>query len=226
MSNLIKILFIGIILVSSIEVQAQKDTTILFLNPQPESKKEINKITKDWMGRYRDTTHLAWLEINMRGIFKITAVMMQMEKVELEKNPKYKVENKFIYGIKENDSLPVVLEDGVYHFAYPYKNEIFSFNGEYSLRKMDKNSFILSSQDETDSTYQLSQFYISENTIEYYSFDQYQFAQKNDSLQTESIDLNEFKVVKAFRIQDEAFFDYPGVQKYFKLENVFVREEE
>ncbi|MCB0476525.1 MAG: hypothetical protein KDC84_00075 [Crocinitomicaceae bacterium] len=226
MSNLVKILIIGIILQSSVHSIAQKDTTVLFLHSQPVSKKEISKITKEWFGKYRDTANLAWLEINMRGIFKITAVMMQMKKPDLEKNPKYSVRNNFIFGVKENDSLPVVLEEDVYHFAYPYKNEVFSFNGDFSLKKMDSHTFLLSSKDQTDSTFQISQFYFNEKTIEYYSFDPYTFDSKNDSLSNHFINIDESTLVKALKIRDEEFFDYPGVQKYFHLENVFIREEE
>ncbi len=226
MSNLVKILLFGSFLILSNTILTQQDTTILFLHSQPESKNSIKKIKKDWHGRYRDTSNLAWMEINSRGIFKITAVMMQMEKEKIEKSEKYSIRNKHIFGVKENDSLPVVLESGIYHFAYPYKNEVFSFNGEYALKQMDEHTFLLSSKDLTDSTFQLSQLYLNEKSIEYYSFDQYRFNIKNDTLSSQFLQVDETTMVKSIRIKDPEFFDFPGVQKYFQLENVFIREEE
>ena len=225
MSNLSKILLLGGFLIISNSILSQKDTTILFLNGQPEHKESLKKIKKSWIGKYGDTTKLAWLEINQRGIFKITAVMMQMEQSKVEKNEKYEVRNEFIFGVKKNDSLPAVLENGIYHFAYPYKNEVYSFNGEYDLKQMDESMFLLSTKDMTVSTYQLSQFYFAENSVEYYSFDQYQFALKNDSLSTNHLEIDEYTIVKSLMIKDPEFFDYPGIQKYFQLENVFIREE-
>jgi hypothetical protein len=225
MSNLVKILLIGLLLSNSTYLKAQKDTTILFHDAHPVNKKEVLSLKKSNFGIYKDTANLAWMEINEIGVFKTTTVLMQMPKDELEKDEKYKVIDGWIYGVTKTDSLPCTLDEGIYHFGYPYRTEVLSFNGKYSLRKIDANTFLLNSQQKTDSTWQISQFYADGKTIEYYGFDQYEFASKNDTLGFQSINLDENTVVKSLILKDPEFFEYPGVQKYFRLESVYIRED-
>lgn len=225
MSNLVKILFFGFIFTNGFSLFSQSDTTVLFQEAHPQSSKEISKIKSSNYGRYKDTTNYAWLEVNEIGIFKTTTVFMEIPKKEVDKNDKYKVLDGWIYGIKK-DSLPAVLEGENYVFGMPVKTEVLSYNGKYSLRKIDANTVILNSQRETDSTWSIAQIYFEGNTVEYYSFDLYDFAQKNDTLQSEFTKINDDLVIKSLEIRDPEFFFYPGVQKYFKLESVFIRKED
>ena len=226
MSNLVKILFIKFVFLFSNLLVAQKDTIILFQDKHPINANEVPKIKKSNFGLYKDTTNLAWIEINEIGIYKTTTVLMQLPKEAVEKNEKYKVVDGWIYGVKKNDSLPCVLEDDQYVFGYPYRTEVLSYNGKFALKKIDNQTFLLNQQLKTDSTWQISQLYMDGNTIEFYSFDQYEFAKKNDTLQNTFLNYDEKEVIQSIKIKDPEFFLYPGIQKYFSLENVFVRKED
>lgn len=225
MSNLVKIFLIGILLCNSVFILAQKDTTILFLGTQPNSKKAIDEIPDSFFGLYKDTSEVSWIEVSERGIIKTTTVLMEMTKKDVDNNEKYKVVNGWIYGVHKKDSLPCKLMDGIYTFGFPYTNEVFSFNGDYALKQMDANTYILNTQHKSDSTWQISQLYFDEKSVELYSFDQYKFAIKNDSLSKSFGEINEWNILESLHINDPEFFDYPGVQKYFKLQNVFIRKE-
>lgn len=226
MSNLVKILFIALFIGQSVFSWAQKDTTILFQNSQPLGLKEVSKIDKSLYGMYKDTANDTWLQISMRGFYKTATMFMQMPKTEVDENDQYWVKEGWIYGITKSDSLPCELENDTYYFGIPRKSELFSFNGEYSLKQLDAQTYILNTKLYADSSYQISKIYIENNTVELYSFDQFTFALKNDSLGVNYFDASETLVLKSLIIKDPEFFNYPGVQKYFKLENVFVRTEE
>lgn len=224
MSNLVKILFLGFLLGNSFSILAQKDTTILFYGAQPTNVEPISEVEKSLFGMYKDTSNSVWLQINIRGIFMTTAIMMDISKKDVDNNEQYKVIDGWIYGVSKRDSLPCELDGGIYHFGFPKKIELFSFDGKSNLKMIDEKTFMLSSKQKTDSTWQISQFYIDANTIEYYSFDQYKFSESNDSLSVKYFDVNENEILKSLVIKDPEFFNYPGVQGFFKLENVFRKE--
>jgi hypothetical protein len=124
-----------VIFTSSFSQQISYD----FVIPLPPESSNLMAIPPKLFGVYQDSAQKQIITVKQRGIFMQTTVYGQLPVAVVDTSTKYKVRNESIFGIVENDSLPCFKKDSIYYFGMHKTSEIFSFNGENAMRKVDVN---------------------------------------------------------------------------------------
>jgi hypothetical protein len=168
-------LFISFVCLIQFIGYSQPDTTNFsyYFKNNSAVYKQINGVDTRFFGKYtlkpnkHNEIRVAagdYFIIDSSGIYIEKNNLISISKAEVRENGKYNVINGFLFGVINNDSIPVVLQDDKYFFLTPTKSFLFekthhfmykvntnSFlvfskedNGYYSLLKIDFNGSILS----------------------------------------------------------------------------------
>jgi hypothetical protein len=123
----------------SINQGFSQQLTYDFVVPLPPESSDLMAIPPKLFGVYLDTATDQKITVKQRGIFMSKTVYGQLPVSLVDTSSVYKVRNQSIFGIVENDSLPCFKKDSLYYFGMVKSSEIFSFNGDNSMRKLDEN---------------------------------------------------------------------------------------
>lgn len=152
MTKLVKyLLIIGLIFNLTSVFSQQK--TYDFVVPLPPESHNLMAIPPKLFGIYIDSSTQQKIIVKQRGIFIQRTIYGQLPVSVVDTSSVYEVRNESIFGIVENDSLPCFKKDSTYYFGMLKTSEVFSFNGENAMRKVDINQddyeyFVCSKADE------------------------------------------------------------------------------
>ena len=80
--------------------------------------------------------------IDSSGIYISKNNLISITKEEVRENGKYNVVNGYLFGVKQNDSVAVFLQDDRYFFLMPTKSYLYH-NLSHTMYKVNSNSFIV-----------------------------------------------------------------------------------
>ncbi|HIP37112.1 MAG TPA: hypothetical protein EYG85_09695 [Crocinitomix sp.] len=139
-------------------VYAQQDTTnfsYYFKNNTADYQK-VNVVPKRFYGIYelkpnkRNEIRIAagdYFIIDSSGIYISKNNLISITKEEVRENGKYNVKNGYLFGVKANDSIPVVLQKDKYYFLIPVKSYLYS-TSSHVMYKINSSSFIIFSKED------------------------------------------------------------------------------
>lgn len=114
-----------------------------FSNPLPTEEKKVQSVDKKWFGEYKDEKRALAYNFSADGITIISTQVSSVSKRMVRESSKYSVKDDFIHGVVENDSLPCVLEKGVYYFGIRNRDAVIYKNSPTQLTRLNDREYIL-----------------------------------------------------------------------------------
>lgn len=114
-----------------------------FISPLPPESAHIHAVDAHLFGVYKADSSDIVYEFNAAGIFTRSLSIVPISRETVRETSTYRISGNYIHGIKENDSLPCVLEGEYYFVGVPRRDTIVSMNSKNELRKMGSGEYIL-----------------------------------------------------------------------------------
>lgn len=109
----LKNLLLSVFLFSQGLFTLSQNYSVYFEKPHPEAGKV--KDADFIQGQYQDTSlHQATWIFNEKGIYTSEVIPLKIPKAEVRESSKYNVSNGYIFGVKDNDSLPYIMQGDAY----------------------------------------------------------------------------------------------------------------
>jgi len=133
------LLFSTCVILSSAFSQISYDFAI----PVPPKSKEVKVVNANYFGTYTSENSQFTYEFNETGIYVISINVNSISKETVRESTKYTVKNNFIFGVKENDSIPCVLENDNYYFGIKNRDKIAGYGSNNVLLELKMNQFVV-----------------------------------------------------------------------------------
>lgn len=117
------------------------------------SLNSVNNVTADKYGKYELKAEAGnemrraagnFIFVDETGIYIKKNKLLNISREEVRENPKYSVNDNYIHGVIENDSLPVALDGELYYFLVPAKTYLIETPlGINKLMQISKTQYAL-----------------------------------------------------------------------------------
>lgn len=114
-----------------------------FMSPLPPESERHQAVDQQYFGIYEADSSGIVYEFNAAGVFTRSLSVIPISRSLVRETSTYRVSGDYIYGLKENDSLPFVLEGENYFVGIPRRDTIVGINSKNELRKVANGAYIL-----------------------------------------------------------------------------------
>jgi hypothetical protein len=114
-----------------------------FREPVPSAADRVYSVDATYFGKYRDENTASVYEFSADGILLTSVNMSSISKKMVRESPNYSVKEGFIYGVVAGDSIPCVLEKGMYFFGIRNHEQLVSLGSSAALTKLNGRTYIL-----------------------------------------------------------------------------------
>lgn len=135
--------FILIVIFDSIITGSIAQTSYDFAIPVPPRAREVKAVNVNYFGIYTSENSPFTYEFNETGIYVISTNINSISKETVRESTVYTVRNEHIFGVKENDSIPCVLEDNRYYFGIKNREKISGYASKNVLLELKMNQYVL-----------------------------------------------------------------------------------
>jgi hypothetical protein len=118
-------------------------TSYDFAIPVPPRAREVKAVNVNYFGTYMSENSPFTYEFNETGIYVISTNINSISKETVRESTTYTVRNEHIFGVKENDSIPCVLEDNRYYFGIKNREKIGGYASKNVLLELKMNQYVL-----------------------------------------------------------------------------------
>ena len=112
-----------------------------FAQALPPEAMNVQHVDKPYRAIYTNENNQ--FEFTEAGIFTLTTVVHSISRETLRESSQYAVRNGYIFGVRENDSIPCVEENDRYYFGVRQRDTLIGINSKNILRKIDAMNYIL-----------------------------------------------------------------------------------
>lgn len=120
---------------------AQK--TVQFADPQPSGGNLVNTVDKSFFGKYKSSDLSTTYVVDEQGIYIVSLVVASVSREQVRENSKLQIRGSYLFGIKENDSVPVVLEGDNYYYGITQKLAIAGEGSMNMLTKLSATTYVI-----------------------------------------------------------------------------------
>lgn len=135
--------FILIVIFDTIITGSFAQTSYDFAIPVPPRAREVKAVNVNYFGTYTSENSPFTYEFNETGIYVISTNINSISKETVRESTVYTVRNEHIFGVKENDSIPCVLEDNRYYFGIKNREKIGGYASKNVLLEIKMNQYVL-----------------------------------------------------------------------------------
>lgn len=162
------ILFFLLLIAKSANSQHSYD----FATPLPPEGQQTNSIAKPYFGTYSSDKIDIDYEFSADGVFAVSTLYSSISRETIRESSKYRVENDFLFGVKEDDSIPCILEGEFYYFGIKSREQIVGGSTKNILTKISETAYILNFEDNGHYTPSLFEFKGKELSIRHFSYEE------------------------------------------------------
>ncbi len=95
-----------------------------FKNILPPEGKEVLHVDDNYFGTYEQVDEKVSYTFENNGVYAESILYLSISKATIRESSTYDVRNNYLFGIKENDSIPCILADDVYYYGLKDKIKI------------------------------------------------------------------------------------------------------
>lgn len=110
---------------------------------QPAEENTIISLPAQYYGIYKSDSSDIQYEIRRDGIWIISTIYSAISRETIRESPTYRVRDGYLFGIKEGDSIPCVLDGEKYYFGLQQRTQIIGGQAKHQLKKLDKNVYLV-----------------------------------------------------------------------------------
>ena len=140
-----------------------------FAQALPPEAMNVQNVDKPYRAIYTNENNQ--FEFTEAGIFTLTTVVHSISRETLRESSQFAVRNGYIFGIRENDSIPCVEENDRFYFGVRQRDTLFGLNSKNILRKIDAMNYILNFSENGTYTPCLLTFEGKFLTLRYFYYD-------------------------------------------------------
>jgi len=165
-----------------------------FSSPIPSKESEINAVESKWFGTYSSLEQPSQYIIDENGIALVSTVISSVSRETIRESSKYFVQNGFIHGVVDKDSLPCVLKGEYYYFGIQNTEVIIGEGSKNRLTKIDENGNFIINTFENGSYIPLKlSFTTNTFSISYFDYDfetkVFRFIKNQNTIKSNDYDL-------------------------------------
>lgn len=135
-----KVLFV-LTIIASFSAISQK--SIQFADPLPTGSPSQITTEKIHFGKYKSSDSQVSYVIDEKGISIVTLMITSITREQLRESSKLQYRNNYLFGIKENDSVPCVLEGENFYYGIETKLPIIGEGCNNKLTKISTNKYVI-----------------------------------------------------------------------------------
>lgn len=117
--------------------------SVQFADPLPSGSPLQKTTEKIHFGKYKSSDSQVSYVIDEAGISIVTLMITSITREQLRESSKLKYRNNYLFGIKENDSVPCVLEGENYYYGIESKLPIIGEGSSNKLTKISANKYLI-----------------------------------------------------------------------------------
>lgn len=117
--------------------------TLQFSDPQPVGSVYENTVDNVHFGEYKNKQTHAKYVIDEQGISIETTLVSYITREQLRESSKLQVRGNYLFGIKDNDSVPCVLDGEKYYYGIVSKLTVIGNGSLNKLVRLTSNTYIL-----------------------------------------------------------------------------------
>jgi hypothetical protein len=95
-----------------------------FKNILPPGGKEVEHVETKYFGTYEQVDEKVSYTFEADGVYAESILYLSISKATIRESSKYDVRDNYLFGVKENDSIPCIFEDDVYYYGLKDKVKI------------------------------------------------------------------------------------------------------
>lgn len=143
-----------------------------FATPLPPEGIQTASIAKPYFGIYSSENIDIDYEFSEEGVFAVSTLYSYISRETIRESSKYHVENDYLFGVKENDSIPCILEGEFFYFGIKTKEQIIGGTSKNILTKVSETTYILNFEDNGTYTPSLFEFKGKELSIRHFTYEE------------------------------------------------------
>ena len=114
-----------------------------FKSAMPPDGEIVKTVDPALYGVYKNEQTGTEFVFNAEGVSMITIINSFITREQVRETSKYQVRNGYLFGVKENDSIPCIEEDGKYFFGIRHKVTLNDPNHKAVIKKISNQSYML-----------------------------------------------------------------------------------
>jgi hypothetical protein len=123
-----------------------------------------------YFGTYKsDQSDIAY-EFSAEGLFAVSILYSSISRKMVRETGKYSVRNGYLFGVKENDSIPYIEEGDKYFFGIRTREQLAGISSPHVLTRIDAQNYILNNNENNRFTPTFIQFNGKELLLHYFSY--------------------------------------------------------
>jgi len=143
-----------------------------FSSPIPSTISQISHVDSKLFGSYSSLQQPSKYIVDENGIALVSTVISSISRETIRESSKYSVQNGFIHGVVDKDSLPCVLKGEYYYFGIQNTEIIIGEGNDNVLTKIDENGNFIINTYENGSYIPLKISFTSNTfSISYFDYD-------------------------------------------------------
>lgn len=117
--------------------------TVQFSDPLPNGNPSVATVGTSFFGKYKSSDLSTTYVVDKEGIYIVSLVVASVTREQIRENSKLDVRGNYLFGIKENDSVPCVLEGENYYYGIQQKLMIAGSGSSNILTQVATNTYVI-----------------------------------------------------------------------------------
>jgi hypothetical protein len=144
-----------------------------FTIPLPPNGNQTERISPTYFGIYSSQQSDVDYEFSEKGVFVVSMIYCTISRETIRESSKYRVNNGWLIGVKENDSVPCELQGEYYHFAVKNREQIIGNDESLNtLCKISDITYILNFEENGYYSPSIFEFKGSELHIRHFNYEE------------------------------------------------------
>ncbi|MGV3630168.1 MAG: hypothetical protein ACO1O6_03130 [Bacteroidota bacterium] len=114
-----------------------------FKSAMPPEGEIVKTVDPSLYGAYKNEETGTEFVLNAEGISMVTIINSYITKEQVRETSKYQVRNGYLFGVKDNDSIPCIFEDDKYFFGIRQKITLNDPNHKAIIKKISPQAYVL-----------------------------------------------------------------------------------
>lgn len=114
-----------------------------FKNPLPPEGQEVLSVDEKYFGSYEQVGEKVDYIFEADGVYAASILYLSISKKTIRESSRYDVRDNYLFGVKENDSIPCVLEDDVYYYGLKDKIKIAGAGTNNKIVRLSSSSYCI-----------------------------------------------------------------------------------
>ncbi len=159
-----------LVLFCGVSSQLASQVSYDFAHPLPPGGIAVSTVDEIYFSTYDNSQSDIDYEFSADGIFAVSILYSSISRKMIRESSKYSVRNGYLFGVKENDSVPCFEEGDKYFFGIRTREQLAGAGSSNVLMRIDAQNYVINNKENDRYTPTFIQFNGKELIICYFSY--------------------------------------------------------